>query len=148
MFKKRKYNSIKELLDDLKYLVKNIKHIRNSLPKEFKERIMLAETQVNQCRYCNFIHTKIALLNGFKREELDNLIKHCPKDQINAILYTQYYTEKEGKVEEDIRNKIIKEYGKERVDEIEYYIRLMKLGNYIGNTFDYFIYKIQELLKR
>ncbi len=147
-FSKRRYRSIGELVSDIVFLIKNIGYLRNSLSQDFRERIMLAETQVNQCRYCNFLHTKLAILNGLSKNEITNIVGNCPKEQVNAILYAQYFADVNGNVDEEIIRRLIKEYGERRFKEIDYYVRMMKVGNYIGNSFDYVLYKIKRLFKQ
>lgn len=35
--------------------------------KDFVERIMMAVTEVNGCRYCSYFHTRVALKAGIKK---------------------------------------------------------------------------------
>jgi hypothetical protein len=56
-FNKRTYRSLAEFINDIKFLFKNrktIKKINNGelINKTFQERLMLAVTGVNNCRYC------------------------------------------------------------------------------------------------
>jgi AhpD family alkylhydroperoxidase len=62
-----------------------------TIRKAFRERIMLAVTSVNNCRYCSCAHSWEALFMGVAREEVDQLVKGMfagnPADQIPALLY-------------------------------------------------------------
>ena len=106
MFKKRKYENIKDLIIDILFLFKNLKYFNNQLSSKFKKRLMLVETEVNNCKYCYFLHTKIALLKGFKKNELNNLIKTAPKYETHALLYAQHYAQTKGKPNKNIINGI------------------------------------------
>ena len=84
-FKKRTYRSLWDFLQDLGFIFKNRKRIRaifrsESLSPAFRERMMLAVTQVNDCRYCARFHTKAALAEGISREEVDAILQGAFKD--------------------------------------------------------------------
>ncbi len=149
-FKKRKYNSFKELIKDLHYILINIKLLKNNLKKDFKHRLMLTVTGVNGCRYCTYLHSKIALINGLRKTEINQLLKglpECPEKEVKALFYAQHYAETRGKPDNKALKELIKNYGHETVNEINFYLRLIKIGNYFGNTFDYLIYLIKKHLK-
>ena len=47
---------------------------RHRINRLFAERIMLAVTQANGCRYCSYAHTHIALKAGIPTAELRGLL--------------------------------------------------------------------------
>ncbi len=76
------------------------------LPKEerisklFQERIMMAVTEVNGCRYCSFFHTRVALQAGMAKSEIQRVLEgdfeDAPQDQLAALYFAQYYAETAG----------------------------------------------------
>ena len=150
-FKKRTYRNLREFLQDLGFIFKNRKRIRaivgsESLSPAFRERMMLAVTQVNDCRYCARFHTKAALAEGISREEVDAILngafKDCPSDQLAGILYAEHWAEMLGAPDAEVRDKLIAAYGQNMASDIDILLRLIKTGNLTGNTVDHWLYRI------
>lgn len=150
-FKKRTYRSPWEFLKDLGFILKNIKRVRaifsrKAISPVFRERMMLAVTQVNDCRYCARFHAKAALSEGISREEVDALLqgqfKDCPDDEVTGILYAEHWAETAGQVDAEIRGKLLAAYGQHMVNDIDLVLRIIKTGNLAGNTADYWLYRI------
>jgi AhpD family alkylhydroperoxidase len=150
-FKKRIYRNIYEFIIDLKVILSRRKDIHILMKGEiidqaFRERIMLAVTSVNKCRYCSYAHGREALSKGVSQEEIDTLEKGMfdgsPSYQIQALLYAQHWSETNGKPEVNVRNKVILTYGENKVELMELAMRMIRSGNLLGNTFDYLLYKI------
>ena len=92
-------------MSDLGFIFKNRKRVRalfrgESLSPAFRERMMLAVTRVNECRYCARFHAKAALAEGISREEVDAILggafKDCPSDQLVGVLYAEHWAEMSG----------------------------------------------------
>lgn len=150
-FSRRTYKSISEFTADLKFLFKNHKKIRaieqgKIMDEEFKERLMLAVTQVNDCRYCSYYHTRLALKANISIQELEDLldgsVKSSPQKERIALLFAQHWAEQKGDVEQEFKQKMIDTYGEKKTELIDIIIRTINFGNLMGNTFDYFLYKI------
>ncbi len=78
-FKKRTYKNLKDLFSDLWFPVRNrsqLKEITNKrlISHGFRERLMLAVTAVNGCRYCSYFHARQALKSGLTPEEISRLL--------------------------------------------------------------------------
>src|SRR6056297_1801030 len=95
-FKKRTYRSWSEFINDIKFLFKNrktIKGINNGklINKTFQERLMLAVTGVNNCRYCTYYHSRLALESGISSDELGEIlegtVEKAPENEQLALLY-------------------------------------------------------------
>lgn len=150
-FNKRTYNSPRELFKDLYFLVKHIKKLREVrkerlLSTAFRERLMLAVISVEGCRYCSFFHSKLALKGGVEQNEIGKLISgefsNCPEDEFMAILYAQYWAESNACPDPEAVQRLADKYGPEKVEAINLILRMIRLGNLSGNTWDYFIYRI------
>ncbi len=113
---------------------------------EFRERLMLAVTAVNGCKYCSYYHSKQALKTGLTQEEIDLLlagsIANCPEDEEIALIYAQYWAEANARPDADAVSKLIEVYGDEKAEAIDIVLHMIRLGNLSGNTWDYFLYRI------
>ena len=72
-FPRRYYQTPGNFFTDFRYLMKNRLRIRevmrNEISLEFRERLMLAVTEVNGCKYCSYYHARAALDAGISREK-------------------------------------------------------------------------------
>jgi len=150
-YKKRTYKNLKEIITDLWFPVRNRRKLREVTSKEvitpaFKERLMLAVTAVNGCRYCSYFHTRQALKSGVSTEEISRLlsgdIDTCPEEEATAVMYAQHWAESDAHPETEAARKLQQTYGVEKAEAIHLMLRMIRLGNLLGNTLDYLIYRI------
>jgi len=150
-FRKRTYTSFSQFVQDIRFLMANRKSIRRithekTLSGTFRERLMLAVTQVNDCRHCSRVHSKAALMEGLSGDEIRAILggtfDGCPVGEIPAMLYAEHWAETEGRPDNDAREKLIQTYGRDTVADIDIVLRLIRTGNYSGNTLDYFLYRL------
>lgn len=70
------------------------------LKADFRERIMLAVTQVNGCGLCAWAHTREALRAGIDRAEIRQMLAAefdgVPEGQRTALLFAQHWTDTQG----------------------------------------------------
>ncbi len=45
------------------------------ISRQFSERIMMAVTEVNGCRYCSYFHTQVSLRAGLKKDEIRRILE-------------------------------------------------------------------------
>lgn len=149
-FPKRTYRGFGQFFGDLHFLWKNRRAVRRlmrgeGLDPKFRERVMLAVTEVNNCRHCTRVHTRMALDAGMEKEDVDAILKGCfndvPEAERTALLFGQHWAETEGNPDPAAVEKLESAYGKELAEQIQLAIRVIKTGNYTGNTFDCFLYK-------
>ncbi len=108
---------------------------------------MLVVTEVNGCRYCSYHHAKQALKAGILPDELDQLLsgqlpEGCPTDEIQALLYAQHWAEQNAQPDLRITEKLTAAYGQEKADAISLLLRMIRVGNLLGNTGDYILYQL------
>ncbi len=112
----------------------------------FIERIMLAVTQVNGCRYCSYAHTRIALKAGVPEDELRQLMAgqfaQSPATEIVALAFAQHYAEQAGQYDQITWQRLEDAYGSDAARDLLVYIRLISLANLYGNTFDAMLVRI------
>ena len=109
---------------------------------QFRERIMLAVTAVNDCRYCEWGHTKLALSEGCSEEEIEQIMTQdfgsCNPDEVIALAYAQHYAETRDNPTDEYWDKMVEFYGKQKAEEIQLIIETITMGNLLGNTLDAF----------
>jgi len=132
-------------------LLKSWRRIRKAMRSEvispaFRERLMLAVTAVNECRYCAHAHSKEALKHGIGQPELEQLLlgefEECPRREIPAILYAQLWAESDGKPPAEALDELEKHYSPQEVEHIHLYLRMIRLGNLGGNSWDYILSRL------
>ena len=109
--------------------------------RRLREQIMLACTRVNDCRYCAWAHTHLALKNGVDIEALNELLT-TPEQPLGneqegiAILYAQHFAEQQGHPTAAARQRLSSAFSKAQVREIHAYLYAIYFANLSGNTFD------------
>jgi AhpD family alkylhydroperoxidase len=150
-FPRRTYRSPSELLTDMRILLSRRKEIRALMrgaviTPAFRERLMLVVTEVNGCRYCSYAHARTALSTGVSREEIEALaagtFEGSPPEEAPALLYAQHWAEANGKPDSAARRQIVGRYGEQAVGMMELALRMIRVGNLLGNTFDCLLYRI------
>jgi AhpD family alkylhydroperoxidase len=106
------------------------------LSPKFKERIMLAVTEVNNCALCSYAHTKWALEKGLSNEEIQEILvgdmKGVPADEAAAIMFAQHYADTRGNPTRETWQCIVKIYGISKAKGILGAIRYIMIGNTLG----------------
>lgn len=107
---------------------------------------MLAVTSVNECRYCSYAHSREALKHGISQYELEQILsgefKECPEREIPAILYAQHWAENDAKPQAEALDKLKEAYSPQEIEHIHIYLRMIRLGNLTGNSWDYMLSRI------
>jgi len=150
-FKKRIYRNLKDAFRDLWFPIRNRSRLREITRKKlispaFRERLMLAVTAVNGCRYCSYFHTKQALKSGITTEEIRALlagdVANCPEDEAVAVVYAQHWAESDTRPDTEAVQRLQQTYGREKTEAIHSILRMIRMANLLGNSWDYFIYRI------
>ena len=113
---------------------------QHRLSPALSEKIMLAVTQVNGCRYCSYAHTRMALQAGVSETELRDLLAgefdHIPEHELVAVLFAQHYAEQADRYNAAAWQRLQDTYGVAAADDILVHIRVITFANLYGNTFD------------
>ena len=150
-FKKRTYGSLREFVGDLGFLFRKRRQVRalsrgERLAPAFRERMMLAVTRVNECRFCARYHSKLALSEGVPCGEVDGILRgvfqDCPGDELTGVLYAEHWAETSGVPDPEVRDRLVAAYGQDAADDIDIVLRVVKAGNLTGNTADHLLYRI------
>lgn len=150
-FSKRTYRSFKEFLADIWFLMRNARKIlrmltRGTISPSFRERLMLAVTAVYRCRYCTWVHTREALRSGLTSEDtailLSGSVNGCPNDETLAVLYAQHWADTDAKPMPESSNMLVDSYGEEKAQAIYVALRMIRIGNLTGNSWDYLLHRV------
>jgi len=106
----------------------------------FAEKIMLAVTSVNGCRYCAYGHTRAALAMGVPEAEIRQILSadlgDFPDEEAVALAFAQHYAESACQPDPGAQQRLVDYYGTETAQDIYTYLRMITFGNLYGNTFD------------
>jgi len=151
-FQRRYYESWSSFWKDLKYLISNRAQIKIAmsspkLPPAFRERLMLAVTEVNLCRYCRTFHVGQAKQAGIPMEEILIYLKgtipeEIPAEQKMAVCYARHWAETDNQPNAHYIDQIKVTYGDDGFQAINMVLRMIRMGNLLGNTWDYFLFKM------
>jgi hypothetical protein len=100
---------------------------------------------VNDCRYCTYYHTKIALENGCSDDEikkiLDGNITCADQEQLPALAFAQHFAESQEQPSREALKQLVKLYGSKKANQIIQACRMITIGNLFGNTIDAYIHR-------
>lgn len=148
---KRTYRGIGEILTDIAFITRNIRLVRKIMRSglisdAFRERLMLAVTSVYGCTYCSWVHTRQALRTGVDREEIARLltgsVDNCPEDEAVALLYAQHWADSNTCPDPEAVDRLRQSYGAETAYAIDLTLRMIRVGNLSGNTWDRLLNRI------
>lgn len=151
-FQKRYYRKFSSFWSDLTFLISNRDQIKLAMasPKidsVFRERLMMAVTEVNGCRYCRTFHVGQAKQAGISIEEISIYLKgiipdDIPDEQKLAVCYAQHWAETDANPDHDYLEQVKETYGEDGFQAITMALRMIRTGNLLGNTADYFLFRI------
>lgn len=121
---------------------------RPRISPALREQIMLAVTSVNDCRYCNWGHTALALRNGVDlaalRRTLDSgsLSAAGTPDEV-AVLYAQHVASEGGDADPGAERALAAAWAPAEQAEIKAYIAAITFGNLVGNSADAWLARLR-----
>lgn len=106
------------------------------LDAQFRERVMLAVTEVNRCTICAWAHTRVALSEGLSKSEVQTLLQgaldNVPPEQHTAILFAQHWADTRGEVDADARVHFEAAYDQDTLRALDATMRFIRFNNYCG----------------
>jgi len=115
--------------------------------KMFKERIMLAITEVNGCTMCSYVHTKIALSSGMSKDDilkiLDGDSSNIPVNEAVAIIFGQNFAYSKENPGEEAIDRLIEDYGFEKSNLILAACNMITMTNGMGTSMDFFYNRLR-----
>jgi AhpD family alkylhydroperoxidase len=105
------------------------------IDRALRERVMLAVSEVNGCRWCSYIHAREALRAGITQSEIDGLLAaaydHVPKEHLTAVLFAQHWADSQGEVETEAMVRLEESYDARTVRNILLSIRFINTMNWM-----------------
>lgn len=150
-FLRRLYASWDEFAADLRFILSQRPLMRRAfrelIAPDFRERLMLVVTEVNGCRYCEYGHLWAARQAGVPPEQLDALLAglipdSAPPEETVALLYARHWAERNTHPDPAAVTELESTYGVERAAAIHLLLRMIRVGNLLGNLGDYLLYRI------
>ncbi|OIO96277.1 MAG: hypothetical protein AUK03_04240 [Anaerolineae bacterium CG2_30_64_16] len=150
-FRRRIYHGPADLRADFSYISQHRTLVRRAMRElishAFRERLMLVVTEVNGCRYCSYYHAREALKSGISSAELAALLAgqipaDAPAGEHVALAYAQHWAETDAHPDPEAVQKLIETYGEEKAAAIDLILRMIRVGNLLGNTADYLLYRL------
>jgi AhpD family alkylhydroperoxidase len=118
--------------------------------RALREQVVLAVTSVNDCRYCNWGHTALALRNGVDMNALRQTLD-CGSPSAGstpeevAILYAQHVASGQGEVDPSAERALADAWSLAGQAEIKAYITAITFGNLAGNSADAWLARLRRL---
>ena len=150
-FRRRIYSHPGQLYCDLRYVAARRGLVRRAMRElisfDFRERLMMVVTEVNGCRYCSYYHARQSRAAGISEAELRELlagtIPHdAPADELPALLYARDWAEHDARPSAEADRHLDDVYGRDRADAIRIALHMIRIGNLLGNTADYLLYRL------
>jgi AhpD family alkylhydroperoxidase len=150
-FARRLYQGWDDFFIDIHFMMDNRRLVRRAMREkvspDFRERLMLVVTEVNGCRYCSYGHSIAALKAGVPQEQIDELTlglipSGAPSEEIPALLYARHWAECNADPEPQETARLVEIYGAEKAEAIQVLLRMIRVGNLLGNQGDYILFKL------
>lgn len=141
------------LAGDIWFMLRNIgkfiAYRKNpTFSRAFLEKIMSVVTAVNGCVYCSWFHAREATAAGISQEEIDDLFQlqfdtEADDFELPAMMYAQHFAETGRNPDAEETAAFVNYYGTETASQIMLFIRMILLGNLLGNTYDAFLSRLK-----
>jgi AhpD family alkylhydroperoxidase len=148
-FHKRFYTP-RAFLRDLRELMAHRYEIKETarsgrVNRAFVEKIMMAVTAVNGCRYCAYFHTRMALREGVPPDQIAGILSlelgAFPPEEAVALAFAQHWAETEGHPDPDAERRFYETYGPQVCADILNWMRMINMGNLLGNSWDALLWR-------
>lgn len=113
---------------------------RPATSRALQEEVMLAVTSVNDCRYCDWVHTGLALEAGVDLASLHATLscgdRYLSERDAAAVFYAQHFAETQRQPTAQARARLHAHFSPAEVRELEAFIDLIWFANLSGNSAD------------
>jgi AhpD family alkylhydroperoxidase len=125
-------------MEDFRFILEQRSMVRRTLreliPAAFRERLMAVVTEVNGCRYCSYMHARLALSAGATQEELRQMLSgtipaETPQDELLALTYAQHWAESDARPGPEASQKLLENYGAQKAEAIHIVLHMIRMGN-------------------
>jgi AhpD family alkylhydroperoxidase len=115
--------------------------VRPATSRALREKVCIGVTSVNDCRWCTWLHTGIALQHGVNLGELQSLLDSdtfgAPNErEATAILFAQHFAQTLRHPTPEARLTLAKQFTSRERLEIMAWIHFIYFTNLAGNSAD------------
>ncbi len=111
----------------------------------FAEKLMLVVTSVLECRYCNWMHSELAIRFGVEPSDIESLLfgdySVVSEYERIAVVYALNYSKTDGQA--STTELLSSFYPKEVAEDIVWLVKFVFLTNKLGNTYDAFLARLR-----
>jgi AhpD family alkylhydroperoxidase len=139
------FRDLKDVLAHMPAFMDTIR--RGRVSRAFAEKVMMAVTQVNGCRYCAYFHSRMALREGVPPDEIERLLA-CElggfaEEEAVGLAFAQHWAETGGQPDPEAEQRFRDYYGAEVSADIVNWMRMINVGNLAGNAVDAFLSRLR-----
>jgi AhpD family alkylhydroperoxidase len=115
--------------------------VRPATSRSLREKVIIGVTSVNNCRWCSWLHTGIALKQGVHLDELQSLLSSgtfgtVTDREATAILFAQHFADTRRHPTPAARLALAKQFTRYQRREIMAWIHFIYFANLSGNSAD------------
>jgi AhpD family alkylhydroperoxidase len=115
--------------------------VRPATSRSLREKVIIGVTSVNDCRWCSWLHTGIALKQGVNLDELQSLLSSdtfgtVTDREATAILFAQHFADTRRHPTPAARLALAKQFTLYQRLEIMAWIHFIYFANLSGNSAD------------
>jgi AhpD family alkylhydroperoxidase len=124
--------------------------VRPSTSPALREKVMLGVTAVNDCRYCSWVHTGLALQNDVDLNELSHLLDAATFGEVQgrdavAILFAKHFADTRREPSPEAQAALAREFTPREREEIMAYIHAIWFANLSGNSADAWLARLKGI---
>jgi AhpD family alkylhydroperoxidase len=115
--------------------------VKPATSRSLREKVIIGVTSVNDCRWCSWLHTGIALRQGVNLDELQSLLDSgtfgtVTDREATAILFAQHFADTLRHPTPEARAALAKQFTLYQRLEIMSWIHFIFFANLCGNSAD------------
>ena len=151
-FRRRTYSGPADFLRDVLFLIGSRSLVKAAMRSGaisfgFRERLMMVVTEVNGCRYCSWYHSAQSIKAGLSDDELRALLAGqipdgAPAEEIAALVYARHWAQTNAMPDPEAARSLAETYSDDRAAMINVILRMIRVGNLMGNTLDWLLNRI------
>lgn len=122
--------------------------LRPATSPALREKVMLGVTAVNDCRYCNYVHTGLALANDVDLDALHDVLDHgtfgeTSDREATAIVFAKHFADTVRSPSPAAQRALAREFTEREQREIMAYIHAIYFANLAGNSADAWLVRLK-----
>jgi AhpD family alkylhydroperoxidase len=121
--------------------VRWISLVKPATSRALREKVMLGVTSVNDCRWCTWLHSGIALKHGVDLDELQSLLEPgtfgaLDDREATAVLFAQHFADTLRRPTPEAQRALARQFTPWQRLEIMAWIHFIYFSNLAGNSAD------------